>query len=386
MKIDSKILSNQALNANPLIFDPTNRDLVMKIDKNGVPCGEYKVQPQGVIVHENGDVTFNYFSKVAKSVEVAGIGGTMGNTRHALVRQDDTLWSVTIKGIGAGFHYHEYFVDGNCVTNDLAPYGYGCARVMNFFELPDNNSDFYLLQPVPHGTIRMEYFNSSVTGRVRNFFVYTPPSYESNTSKRYPVLYLQHGGGESEASWIWQGKINYIADNMIADGQCEEMIIVMNNGYSFYPDGGGHSARGCIDEVITKDCMPFIDKKYRTIAEREYRSMAGLSMGGFQSQCTVFNNLEYFSSVGIFSAHLYINNGEDDYTPLLSNKEEFNSKMKLLFLSAGEQEEGLVKSHKKAFSTLDDMGIKYRYYTTPGYHEWQVWRYSAREFLSYLFK
>ena len=103
----------------------------------------------------------------------------------------------------------------------------------------------------------MDYYKSSVTGRMRNCFVYTPPGYETSAQKRYPVLYLQHGGGESEAGWIWQGKINYILDNLLAQGECEEMIVVMNSGYSFHPDGSAHPSRGCMDEVLTRDCIPF---------------------------------------------------------------------------------------------------------------------------------
>src|SRR5690606_33902432 len=107
------------------------------------------------------------------------------------------------------------------------PIWYGCFYVINFFEKPDEDSDFFLLHDVPHGDIRMELYKSSVTGRIKAAWVYTPPGYDQNVDKRYPVLYIQHGVGENETGWIWHGKLNYITDNLLAEGKMEEMIIVM---------------------------------------------------------------------------------------------------------------------------------------------------------------
>ena len=257
--------------------------------------------------------------------------------------------------------------------------------MLNYFEMPDIYSDFYLLQDVPHGTIRMDYYKSSVTGRIRNCFVYTPPGYEEHPEKRYPVWYLQHGGGEDETGWIWQGKINYILDNLLASGQCREMIVVMNCGYAFFPDGSGHHSRGQIGDVLVKDCIPFIDKKYRTLPHRRARAMSGLSMGGFQSQSTVFQYPEYFASVGLFSSNFIVKNEEDDYTELLSDPKAFNELFDLCFVSWGDQED-MKASNGPLLSSLREKGFRIVSYVTPGYHEWAVWRYSAREFAKLLFR
>lgn len=216
MNIQKEIIDNQTLHSHALFFDPVEKDLVLASDEKGRPMGRYVPKPTGVQVLENGDVIFRYYAPNAKSVQVAGIGGTMGTQRYDLSPRGDGYWEATVSGIGPGFHYHDYYVDGNRACSDLAPYGYGCFRVLNYFEMPDIYSDFYLLQDVPHGTIRMDYYKSSVTGRTRNCFVYTPPGYEEHPEKRYPVWYLQHGGGEDETGWIWQGKINYILDNLLA--------------------------------------------------------------------------------------------------------------------------------------------------------------------------
>lgn len=384
--IKKEIIQNQTLNSHALFFQPVNKDLIRVTDENGNPAGRYIEKPQGVTVDEEGTAHFTFFAPNARTVEVAGIGGTFGTTRHAMAQDENGVWHVSIPGIGAGFHYHDYYVDGNRVCNDLAPYGYGCFRNINFFEMPDADSEFYLLQDVPHGTIRMDYYKSTVTGRMRNCFVYTPPGYETSPQKRYPVLYLQHGGGESEAGWIWQGKIHYILDNLLSRGECEEMIVVMNSGYAFHPDGSGHPSRGCIDEVLITDCIPFIDGKYRTRQDRRGRAMAGLSMGGFQTQATVLRHMDTFSSLGIFSSVFVINDGQDDYSSSFADAEEFNRQMDLFFVSAGDQETAMLENNRKNIQLLQQSGIRCTLYTTPGYHEWQVWRYSAREFLKLVFR
>lgn len=385
MKIKKEIIENQALREHALFFDPVDRDLVLATDEKGRPMGRYIKKHPGVEVLENGDAVFYDYAPNATTVQVAGIGGTMGNKRRDMHPCGDGYWTVTVPGIGPGFHYHEYYVDGNRSCNDLAPLGYGCFRAINFFEMPDIHSDFYLLQDVPHGTIRMDYYESSVTGKTRNCFVYTPPGYEKHPERRYPVLYLQHGGGEDETGWIWQGKINYIMDNLLASGQCRGMILVMNCGYAAGPDGSGHPARGMLDEVLVKDCIPFIDGKYRTVADRRSRAMAGLSMGGFQTEATVFRYPDFFASLGLFSANFIVNDGQDDYTPLLDDPEKFNREFDLLFVSSGDREP-MCETNAKTLCELREKGIRCVMYVAPGYHEWQVWRYSALEFLKRLFQ
>ena len=382
--IDEKILQNQALASHALFFDPVNRDLERYNDEKGRPMGRYTEKAPGVRVLPDGSAVFTVDAPHAKTVEVAGIGGTMGREHHPLHKDADGLWRATVRGIGAGMHYHEYFVDGNSVTSDLAPYGYGCSRAINFFEMPDNDSGFYLLQDVPHGTVRMDYYFSSVTGRLRNCFVYTPPGYETS-QERYPVVYLQHGGGETESGWVWQGKAPYILDNLLAAGECRRMIVVMNSGYAFFPDGSGHPARGCFDRVLAEDCIPFIDGKYRTIAGAAGRAMAGLSMGGFQTQATVMRYPELFSAMGLFSAILVTDDGADDYTPVLEHSEVFRKNMRLLFVTSGEQEP-MCSVNRATVQELAQKGLPAVFCSYPGYHEWQVWRYSARAFFQRVFR
>lgn len=383
--LKKEMLENQALCAHALFFDDVHRNLVLAVDKEGRPAGKYAVIPDGCKVHENGDVTFSFYAPNANSVQVAGLGGGFPDTKNDMKKGEDGWWHVTVSGIDSGYHYHEYYVDGTRALNPNAPYGYGCGRILNFFELPDKYSNFYLMQDVPHGTVRMDYFKSEITGKFRNCWVYTPPAYETSPGKRYPVLYLQHGGGESEAGWIWQGKINHIADNLIADGACKDLIIVMNFGTAYPKNGGmaGSPLMGCIDDVIVKECVPFIDAKYRTVSNRGGRAMAGLSMGGAQTQRTVFKYPEVFANAGIFSA--YFEADSKDIQKRFADPEKFNADFDLFFFGAGEYEP-VCESNRQLMRKLRAKGINSVFYSTPGGHEWTVWRYCAREFISRLWR
>ena len=379
--IRDEILNNQALTGSALFFDEVYKTLVFDNDEQGRPMGYFCDVPEGAKVLPNGDVFFSYYAPDAKTVEVTGIGGGFPVEKHPMKKGEDGWWHVTVSGLDSGFHYHDYYVDGNRALNPYVPFGYGCGRIINYFELPDKYSDFYLLHDVPHGAVRMNYYKSEITGRVRNCFVYTPPSYDTDREKRYPVLYLQHGAGEDETGWIWQGKINHIVDNLIADGACEELIIVMNCGYAMPKDcTDAVQGRTAISDVIATECVPFIDKKYRTIADRHHRAMAGLSMGGGQTQQTVMKYPELFANAGIFSMFYSLEPKVAAMTP-----EEFNRDFDLLFYGAGEYEP-VCNSNREILRELAKKGYKSVLYSVPGYHVWDVWRYCAREFIKLLWK
>ena len=379
--IRDEILNNQALTGSALFFDEVYKTLVFDNDEQGRPMGYFCDVPEGAKVLPNGDVFFSYYAPDAKTVEVTGIGGGFPVEKHPMEKGEDGWWHVTVSGLDSGFHYHDYYVDGNRALNPYVPFGYGCGRIINYFELPDKYSDFYLLHDVPHGAVRMNYYKSEITGRVRNCFVYTPPSYDTDREKRYPVLYLQHGAGEDETGWIWQGKINHIVDNLIADGACEELIIVMNCGYAMPKDcTDAVQGRTAISDVIATECVPFIDKKYRTIADRHHRAMAGLSMGGGQTQQTVMKYPELFANAGIFSMFYSLEPKVAAMTP-----EEFNRDFDLLFYGAGEYEP-VCNSNREILRELAKKGYKSVLYSVPGYHVWDVWRYCAREFIKLLWK
>lgn len=199
------------------------------------------------------------------------------------------------------------------------------------------------------------------------------------------MLYLQHGGGENEIGWLHQGKIANIADGLIAEGKMQEMIIVMNTGYAFRSDGTSHPAVGSFEEELVEDCIPYIDSRYRTISDKEHRAIAGLSMGGMQSQKIALHHLDLFSWLGIFSGGFVIADDEEDYRYLLYREEVFREKMKLLFVSCGKQD----AFYEKTIANTEEVnahGVPVTSYFIEGRHDWNFWRRSAVAFLQMVFK
>ena len=267
------------------------------------------------------------------------------------------------------------------------PYGYGGFTPANFFEVPGGiDPELYLLKDVPHGSVRMCLYPCTMTGKTRAVWVYTPPKYDEEPEKRYPVLYLQHGGGENEIGWVWQGKINYIADNLLSEGKIEEMIIVMNDGYAFHPDGSGNHAMGDLDEVLVQDCIPFIDQKFRTVPDRHHRAMAGLSMGAMQSNMGVFRNLDYFANAGMFSGGFRLTGDNYDLRDVFEDPEKFNELFDVCFVASGEQEQPMCDELREMIRKQNEIGVNTHFYSCPGYHEWDTWRNAARHFMELLFR
>lgn len=390
MKNTQKDYRNQAYHSHMLYFDP----FYWKKTEKGL-SGELKNYP-GIALNEDGSVHVMFYAPVARSVEITGIVGHMqGNLQGTFplsrCTQEDKkgYWEIVLSGIRPGFHYHRYLVDGKETLSTIAPVGFGCGEAINYFEVPDPDFTDCLLTDVPHGTVRMELFPSSVTGKVRCCWVYTPPEYDEG-EKEYPLLFLQHGGGENECGWIWQGKINYIMDNLLAAGECREMIVVMNCGdYQIEQEDGTYTACD-MDEIVVRDCLPFIEKRYRTLKCREARACAGLSLGGTFARRVVFRHPELFCSLGMFSsgAGFQIKGTEMgmpyDYTDLFGEPEKYNEEMKLTFITCGEQDFRIEYTGPQV-KELADKGFRIEYKTYPGYHEWDVWRKSAADMLRRLF-
>ncbi len=377
-----EILNNQALSQHMLFFSPLNKHAVF--EKGGI---HYEDQKPGVRVLDYGKAEFNFPAVEAETVTVRGWGGSMPG-EYALMKQPDGSWQAVAEDILPGFHYCDFFVDGVRTVNPLAPVGYGSFRVCNFFEMPAPDSAFWLLQDVPHGDVRMELYPSSVNGRVKAVFVYTPPGYDEHPEKKYPVLYIQHGVGENETGWVWQGKLNYIADNLIAAGECEEAIIVMNSGYAFREGEINMFLPGDFEKELTEDCIPFIDGKFRTLADKDHRAIAGLSLGSSQAYSIgLHRRKDLFSWIGVFSGGIGREGpfGEFDVSEAFADPAEFKRDVKLLFVSWGTHEP-MGEGNAAFLAELESMGIHAVQHTHEGWHEWDVWRYAAAEYLRRLFR
>jgi enterochelin esterase-like enzyme len=242
--------------------------------------------------------------------------------------------------------------------------------------------------------------------------VYTPPDYDKNSAIRYPVLYLQHGGGEDETGWTRQGNVNFILDNLIAAKSAKPMIIVMANGYAQRAGqvqagpGGGPGApadrmramqqmMSAFDDDVTKVLIPYIDSTFRTIPDRDHRAMAGLSMGGMQTFMVTFNHLDMFSYIGGFSGAggMSMRGGpapdiKTMYNGALADPAAFAKRVHLLWIGVGTEEPAQMRAGIQGFNKLlDDGKIKHVFYESPGTaHEWQTWRRDLKDFAPRLFK
>jgi enterochelin esterase family protein len=257
------------------------------------------------------------------------------------------------------------------------------------------------MKAVPHGQLRQTLYYSKSASATLRCFVYTPPDYEKEQSKRYPVLYLQHGGGEDETGWGSQGQTSLIMDNLIADAKAKPFIIVMANSYvpgsagpgraptpaaatngapsrSVTGPGGRRFDFSAFERVLINELIPFIDANYRTLADQPNRAMAGLSMGGMQTRGITLANLDKFSHMGIFS-------GGSIALTNITDLPAFKAKVKLVFVSYGSRENG--SAGKENVEALKQAGINSVFYESPNTaHEWQSWRRSLYQFAPLLFK
>jgi enterochelin esterase-like enzyme len=367
--------------------------------------------------------------------------------KYPLTKGENGVWTGDTKPQDEGFHYYQIWVDGAAVPDPGSLYFYGASRLGSGIDIPAKDQDFYALKNVPHGQLREIYYYSKTSSANRRCYIYTPPDYDKDTTKRYPVLYLQHGMGEDETGWGNQGHTGFIMDNLIAEGKAKPFIIVMENGLGIgglggagarggRGGGGGFGGGAGFERVLLDDLIPYIDANFRTIADQPHRAMAGLSMGGMQTKQITLAHLDTFSHIGLFSGGS-ISMDDVNSTP------GFRDKVKVVFVSYGSRELGGNRGGGRAMGArgpgapgdaapagrgpgaaaagepnqargamagtrggrmgggrggfggnpqadaeaLKKAGINSVFYVSPlTAHEWQSWRRSLREFAPLLFR
>lgn len=387
----ASVLSAQSIQAQP--SEPAN---------DWKPATTNQRDRQYPQVDSEGRVREHIFAPRADGVQL-----DIGGVKYPLTKGEDGVWAGESKPQDEGFHYYQLVIDGAQVPDPNSLYFYGAGRWGSGIEIPAHDQDFYALKNVPHGQLREVHYYSKTSKSVLRIYVYTPPDYENDASKRYPVLYLQHGAGEDETGWGNQGHAGLIMDNLIAEGKARPFIIVMANSYvpGFGPFGGGGPADSstgkalslsipgpggrkfsfnAFAKVLIEDLIPYIDANFRTLADQPHRAMAGLSMGGMQTRSIALANLETFSQIGIFSGGSITTN---DITDL----DAFKQKVKLVFVSYGSREvaggRGMEANGKADVDALKLAGINSVYYESPNTaHEWQSWRRSLHAFAPLLFQ
>ncbi|WP_321996845.1 alpha/beta hydrolase-fold protein [Draconibacterium orientale] len=326
--------------------------------------------------------------------------------KYDLVKDENGVWTGESAPQDVGFHYYQLWVDGAAVPDPNSLYFYGAGRWGSGIEIPSDDQDIFALKDVPHGDLREVHYYSKSSDKVRRAFIYTPPGYQKDQSKSYPVLYLQHGMGENETGWGSQGHTGLIMDNLIAEGKALPFIIVMENSSVNFeklrasrseqnPEadstrrrrgpGGGVDFSAEFKKVLLNDLIPYVETNYRVIANPEHRAMAGLSMGGMQTRLITLANPEVFSQVGMFSGGSI--SPED-----IEKAPEFKNNVKLLFISYGSHE---LENRRMSFGgdpkvnteALKAAGMNTHFYVSPGTaHEWHSWRRSLYQFAQLVFK
>ena len=344
----------------------------------------------------------------------------IGGVKYEMKKDANGVWTGESAPQDEGFHYYQLNIDGASVPDPGSKYYYGASRWGSGIDIPAADEDFYTVKNVPQGSVNEVYYYSSVTEQMRHGYIYLPAEYYANPTKKFPVLYLQHGMGENETGWGAQGKTGIIMDNLIAAGKAVPFIIFMDNGLNARkpgeqplgfggprpggqrPQGGARPAGGqrprmsgadfakmarrmggAFEEVLIKDIIPMVEKNYRVIADADHRAMAGLSMGGMQTHGITLNNPKTFAYVGIFSGGTI---GADELTDV----PDFKATNKVLFMSAGGKEKGMAEGEGSVINAaegLKKIGINAHSYISPETaHEWQTWRRSLYQFAQLLFK
>lgn len=338
---------------------------------------------------KDGRVWFQFKAPNAQNVQVR-IGAT--NKTYDMEKLADGTWNLVIPYPGPGLQYYYMIVDGLNVMDPGSETFYSNG-IKTAIEVPSPGEDFYDLKDVPHGHVLQHIFYSRVTQAWRRMYIYLPPGYDADPRMRYPVLYLQHGAGEDETEWTHAGRAQFIMDNLIAEKKAVPMIMVMNNGFATRPGttpptglAGMASRFAVFEEVLTKESIPEVDANFRTIADREHRAIAGLSMGGMQTFQIGTMHTDLFTYLGVFSG-TPMARAQGQVDAVAARAKSFNDRIHLLWFGVGTTEANFYNRTHEVRAQLEKAGIASGYYESPGTaHEFQTWRRCLHEFAPLIFK
>lgn len=345
--------------------------------------------PPAVTILENGDALLRFYAPAAQEV----CAGLMDQPLFPLTKGENGVWEGTLPFPGFGMVTIDWRVDGVQVLNPFAPVYYSYSRPVNFIDVPDPDMDYILVKDVPHGSTINEYYYSKVMGNFERLMVYTPPGYEKST-QTYPVLYLQHGAFEDDVSWVFNGKINFIMDNLIAEGIIDPFVIVMCNGSVGHTEFHKELPSTLFVQMLLEDAMPFVEEKYRIRKDADGRAIAGLSMGSKQTCQAGFGHPGLFSYIGIFSGSIFGMRAIDPnpfYLENLQSEKMLKENYKLVFRSMGDEdpfwdafeEDDRELEKRNASPDVWPAHVRKVY---PGKHLWNTWRLTMRDFLPLLFR
>ena len=322
--------------------------------------------------------------------QAQAVAVNVGGKNYPMTKGEDGIWEATSEPLVPGFHYYTLNVDGERVSDPNSRFFFGSFYWSSGIEIPEAGVDYYLEKDVPHGEIRIEKYDSKLTAAERTCYVYLPPQYASEPARRFPVLYLMHGAGEDETGWATQGMMRDIMDNLIAEGECEPMIIVCEHGVATLAgeESGGRFNLfnfDAFEKVMVEESVPTFDARFRTLTDRDHRAICGLSLGGFQSYTIGLDHPELFGWIGGFSGS---GRGPGDRRDAEMYPVSLNEDYHLLYISIGTDEPAqMYAGIRDLHLALEKLGVNHVYYESPGTgHEWLTWRRSLHQFAPMLFK
>lgn len=341
-----------------------------KNKENLTPYGANVISPE---VFDDHTVLFRVKAPDAEQISLSGsvLTGLGVNRPIPFSKGSDGLWTLKIGPVEPEIYFYKLIIDGVSVVDPANTFtGFADQPGYSILIVHGDGPAYYDAKDVPHGIVSRITYYSEITNGQREMYVYTPPDYDGK--KKYPVLYLFGGSGELASTWSLFGRVNFIADNLIAEGKAKPMIIVMPNNQVVHRSDPGHTKRtfDLLDKELINVVIPYTEKHFSVIPDKHSRAIAGLSMGGRHAQVTGFNNLNIFGSIGILSAAESLT-----LTPAVSNP-DFNSKVDYLFVGAGSKETNDKARHVLLHEELLKRSINHDYYIgSNGAHDFITWRH-----------
>ncbi len=354
----------------------------------GQPRGPFIISPQ---VNKDNTVVLRYHAPAAKEVLLSA---QFEKKPIQMTKGDNGIWSVTVGPIEPDIYPYNFIIDGTTVMDPANVDFFPNERFKgSLVDIPGNTPLVHSLKNVPHGTVTYEYY-PSVQGTTGTILIYTPPGYEKNPSKKYPVFYLISGTTDTEETWFKVGRANFILDNLIAEGKAKPMIIVMpygniearvaeQTGGPKPDDPFGRESKDALvraknfESDLINNIIPYVEKNYRVLSDGNNRAIGGFSRGGGQTLRTAFNNIDKFSWICCYSAYLSNQEMEKNYKYVYENPNLTNEKLKLLWVSVG-NEDFLYNQTVEFMDFLKSKGVDYKNLITSGGHTWM----NTKKFLS----
>ena len=359
-----------------------------------------RARVQSPVVNADGTVTFNFYSPSAQRVSVSGDFDEIRNQRLEMTKQENGVWTVTTKALNPELYSYSLSVDGQRFVDPANSYvNRDISTLSNIFIVTKSNDDkghLYSVNDVPHGTLSRVWYDSPTLGQQRRMTVYLPAAYDGK--KAFPVMYLLHGHGGDETAWGDLGRASQIMDNLIAEGKCVPMIVVMPNGNPtcnaapgwwhegmYTPDGNAFNQRGAKAsmEESFMDIVNFVDSHYKTVKQRSGRAVTGLSMGGGLTFGISRLYPETFDYYGLQSAAARVQQNDAKFNEQMSRL--FSSKPKLFWIAIG-KEDFLIQQNNGLRQYLDAHNYPYEYYENDGGHIWRNWRIYLSMFAQKIFR